>query len=110
MKKIFAILAVCFVMVSCQWWHETFDSPAECTKWYLDQIYEAGQDGDTGKVADLQADYNDWLNGLDERETMEAGIAALEWLDSHPEVMGALDGMFGGYDDYDYDDYDDYGW
>ena len=111
MKKLLAILAVCFVMVSCQWWHETFDTPAGCTKWYMDQIYEARMDGDTSKVAELQADYDEWLNGLDYADALESALAALEWVDEHPELQNALDGLLGGYDDYGYDDYDyDYGW
>ena len=86
MKKLLAILAVCFVMVSCQWWHETFDTPAGCTKWYLDQINEARIDGDTSKVAELQADYDEWLDGLDYADALESALAALEWVDEHPEL------------------------
>jgi hypothetical protein len=106
MKKILVILAACAFMVSCQWWHETFSSAEDCTIWYLDQIYEAGLDGDTGKVAEIQADYNDWLMSLDESEAYEAGVAALQWLNSHPEVKNVLDDVFGGSDDYGYDDYE----
>lgn len=87
MKKFLAILAVCFVMVSCQWWHETFDSPAECAEWYAEQIAEAFADGDMEKAAELTADFEEYVAGLDEEEQME--------------LAGA---MFGGADDYE--DYD----
>ena len=110
MKKLLVILSACFVMVSCQFWHETFDSPAECTEWYLEQIYEAGLDGDVSKVAELNADYQEWLLDLDESEAAEAGLAALAWLESHPEILEVLEQGLGGLDYDDYDDYDDYGW
>ena len=87
MKKLLAILAVCFVMVSCQWWHETFSSPAECAQWYGEQIAEAFADGDFEKADELIADFEEYVAGLDEEEQME--------------LAGA---MFGGVDDYE--DYD----
>jgi hypothetical protein len=43
---------------------------------------------------------------LDESEAYEAGVAALQWLNSHPEVKNVLDDVFGGSDDYGYDDYE----
>ena len=58
MKKLLAILAVCFVMVSCQWWHETFDSTEECVTWYLDELYDAAVAGDVDEFRDLAADCN----------------------------------------------------
>ena len=85
MKKFLAILAVCFVMVSCQWWHETFDSPADCAAWYGEQIAEAFADGDFEKAAELTADFEEYVAGLDADEKME--------------LAGA---MFGDYDDMDW--------
>lgn len=41
MKKLLLLLAVCLTAVSCQWWHETFDSPEECAKWYIEEMVEA---------------------------------------------------------------------
>jgi hypothetical protein len=98
MKKLLAILAVCFVMVSCQFWHETFDSPADCAVWYLDQIYEASIDGDPEEAADIYADMVEWYDSLDEEDALEADLAAISWASQHPE--------------FDYDDYNDYdyGW
>ena len=75
MKKFLAILAVCFVMVSCQWWHETFDSPAECAQWYGEQIAEAFADGDMEKAAELAADFEEYVAGLDADEKMELANA-----------------------------------
>ena len=86
MKKLLAILAVCFVMVSCQWWHETFDSPAECAEWYLDEIYEAASEGDEAKAAELYSDMLEWVVGLDAADAQEADEAALEWMAKHPEL------------------------
>ena len=91
MKKLLAILAVCFVMVSCQWWHETFSSPAECAQWYGEQIAEAFADGDFEKATELTADFEEYVAGLDEKEQMEAAAA-----------------MFGLA--VDYDDEEDYDW
>ena len=85
MKKFLAILAVCFVMVSCQWWHETFDSPADCAAWYGEQIAEAFADVDFEKAAELTADFEEYVAGLDADEKME--------------LAGA---MFGDYDDMDW--------
>ena len=86
MKKLLAILAVCFVMVSCQWWHETFDSPAECAEWYLDEIYEAASEGDQAKAVELYSDMMKWAEGLDAADAREADEAAWEWMAKHPEL------------------------
>lgn len=77
MKKFLAILAVCFVMVSCQWWHETFDSPADCAAWYGEQIAEAFADGDFEKAAELTADFEEYVAGLDADEQLELANAML---------------------------------
>ena len=86
MKKLLVILAVCFVAVSCQWWHETFDSPAECAEWYLDEIYEAASEGDQAKAAELYSDMLKWAEGLDAADAQEADEAAWEWMAKHPEL------------------------
>jgi hypothetical protein len=101
MKKLLAILAVCFVMVSCQWWHETFSSPEDCTIWYVEQVSEAYADGDMAKAAELIADFEEWVAGLDAADQLEV----IQCIAEH----GGFDDL-GGYDDYDYDDYDDYDW
>ena len=88
MKKFLFIWAVCFVMVSCQWWHETFDSPAECAEWYAEQIAEAFADGDMEKAAELTADFEEYVAGLDEEEQME--------------LAGAMFGAADDYEDYDW--------
>ena len=100
MKKLLAILAVCFVAVSCQWWHETFDSPEDCAKWYSEQIQEAYEDGDVEEAVELLGDFMEWYAGLDAADQAKVDRYA-----------AGLDGAnYGGgyYDDYDYDD--DYGW
>ncbi len=79
MKKILVVLAACAVMVSCQWWHETFSSPADCAVWYCEQIAEAEKEGDTERVAELTADFEEYVKGLDEAEATEAGAAAMAW-------------------------------
>lgn len=79
MKKILVILAVCFVMVSCQWWHETFSSPADCAVWYCEQVTEAEKAGDDEKVEELTADFEAYLESLDEAEAVEACQAATAW-------------------------------
>ena len=89
MKKLLAILAVCFVMVSCQWWHETFDSPAECAEWYLDEIYEAASEGDQAKAVELYSDMMKWAEGLSAADAQEADEAALEWMAKHPECISS---------------------
>ena len=95
MKKLLAILAVCFVMVSCQWWHETFSSPEDCAKWYAEQLADAYLDGDAEKATELLLDMYDWYEGLDAKDQAIVD----RYMDS-----------FGGSDDYGYDEYDDYGW
>lgn len=79
MKKILVILAVCFVMVSCQFWHETFSSPADCAVWYCEQMAEAEEAGDDEKVAELAADFKAYMESLDEADAEEAEAAALAW-------------------------------
>lgn len=79
MKKILAILAVCFVAVSCQFWHETFSSPADCAVWYCEQMAEAEEAGDDEKVAELAADFEAYMESLDEADAEEAETAALTW-------------------------------
>ena len=97
MKKLLAILAVCFVAVSCQWWHETFDSPAECGKWYAEQIADAIEDGDMEEATEIAADFEEYVEGLSEKEQLEA-----------LEAFGGAALASAGYGDYD--DYDDYDW
>ena len=99
MKKLLAILAVCFVMVSGQWGHETFDSPEECTIWYVEQVSEAYADGDMEKAAELMVDFEKWVTGLDTADQLKV----IQCIAEH----GGFDDL-GGYDDYD--DYDDYDW
>lgn len=96
MKKLLAILAVCFVAVSCQWWHETFDSPEDCAKWYSEQVQEAYEDGDVEEALELLGDFMEWYAGLDAAD--QAKVDRF--------VDGG--GSWFGTDDYDYDD--DYGW
>ena len=87
MKKILVVLSACFVMASCQWWHETFDSPAECCVCYLEELREAYKENESSRVDELSADYEEWFNGLDEQEQIEAGAAMFEWIGEHPEVF-----------------------
>ena len=79
MKKILVILAACAFMVSCQWWHETFSSPEDCAVWYCEQMAEAEEAGDDEKVAELAADFEAYMESLDEADAEEAGAAALAW-------------------------------
>ena len=87
MKKILAIFAACALMASCQFWHETFSSPEDCTVWYLEQIAEAEKDGDMEKVEELTKDYDEWLNGLSEEDQLAAAAGALKWASEHPELL-----------------------
>lgn len=87
MKKILAIFAACALMASCQFWHETFSSPEDCTVWYLEQIAEAEEDGDTEKVEELTKDYDEWLNGLSEEDQLAAAAGALKWASEHTDLL-----------------------
>ena len=86
MKKLLAILAVCFVMVSCQWWHETFDSPTECAEWYLDEIGEAASEGDDEKANELYSDMMEWCAGLDAADAVKVSGVLFQWVLEHPEL------------------------
>jgi len=85
MKKILVILAACAFMVSCQFWHETFSSPEDCAVWYCEQMAEAEKDGDAEKVEQLAADFDEWINGLDEADKEEAVAASVAWAMSNSE-------------------------
>lgn len=87
MKKILAIFAACALMASCQFWHETFSSPEDCTVWYLEQIAEAEEDGDTEKVEELTKDYDEWLNGLSEEDQLAAAAGALKRASEHTDLL-----------------------
>ena len=77
MKKVFVILAACALMASCQWYHETFSSPADCATWYCEQMLEAEKDGDDEKLEELSKDFEEYVEGLDKDEQAEAAAAAL---------------------------------
>jgi hypothetical protein len=77
MKKLFVILAACFVMASCQFWHETFSSPADCATWYCEQIAEAEKEGDEAKAEERAKDFEEYFDSLDKDEQAEAAAAAL---------------------------------
>ena len=83
MKKLLAILAVCFVMVSCQLWHETFDSTEECVTWYLDELYDAAAADDVDEFRDLAAD----LNAYQTDKMDEAFDAGYKYGSRNPEKI-----------------------
>lgn len=85
MKKILVILAACAFMVSCQFWHETFSSPEDCAVWYCEQMAEAEKDGDAEKAEQLAADFDEWINGLDEADKEKAVAASVAWAMSNSE-------------------------
>lgn len=71
MKRLFIVLALCCLMVSCQWWHETFDSPKECVSWYLEQLRSAVENGDADAIDDLVDDLFDYCLDLEDNEDWE---------------------------------------
>jgi hypothetical protein len=87
MKKWLLILMVCVVAVSCKWWHETFDNPAECAEWYLDELYEAAADGDVSKFRERANDLDEWEAGLSSSELQEVDQAGFNYGQAHPNKI-----------------------
>lgn len=100
-----ACSALMYATSSCKFVNENFCSAETCTKWYLDKIYESALEGDQDAAEEYTEDLEEWLEGLDSKDTEEAGLAALEWLQENPVAAEAMEDFLYS-EDYD----DDYYW
>ena len=91
MKKLFIILAVGTMMVSCKWWHETFSSPEKCAQWYLDEILEAAKDGDAAECIELRNDAKAWYKGLSKKDKERVDKATDAWKALHRDEVEKYD-------------------
>ena len=82
MKKWILILAVGITATSCQWWHETFDDPEECTEWYLEELSKTS---DLKEFEDIYNDYTSWINDLNLTELYKASQAEKDWMKAHED-------------------------
>lgn len=88
MKKLLLLLAVCLTAVSCQWWHETFDSPEECAKWYIEEMVEADN------LSDFEEVYNDftkWENTLGIVERWKVNKVMKDWSEDNKKEAKKID-------------------
>lgn len=74
MKKLLLLLAVCFTLTltSCQFYYETIAEPDECAYWYLEQLYEAAEDGDVDAFNSYLSDLRAWENSLTQEELLQS--------------------------------------
>lgn len=80
MKKWILILAVGITATSCQWWHETFDDPEECTEWYLNELNEAD---DIEEFEEIYNDFTIWRSDLGQVDKWKATAKRDEWYDEN---------------------------
>ena len=88
MKKILLLLAVCVAATSCQWWHETFDSPEECAKWYIEEMVEADN------LSDFEEVYNDftkWENTLGDVDRWKVNKVVNDWSEDNEKKAEKID-------------------
>ena len=91
MKKLLIILAVGTLMVSCQWWHETFSSPEKCAQWYCDEMLDALKDGDAAKALELRDDAQEWYTRLNPEDQERANKARKAWGKLHADEIKKYD-------------------
>jgi len=87
MKKLLLLLAVCLTAVSCQWWHETFDSPEECAKWYIEEMVEADN------LSDFEAynDFTKWENTLGRVDSWKVNKVMNDWSEDNEKEAEKID-------------------
>ena len=91
MKKLLIILAVGTLMVSCQWWHETFSSPEKCAQWYCEEMLDALKDGDVAEALELEQDSEKWYQSLSEEDQKRAKKAIKAWEKLHAKEIERYD-------------------
>lgn len=64
---------------SCRWVNETFMPVDTCAEWYLDAIYEASENGESGEAAELYRQMEEWYNGLSTEDQAVADETAKQW-------------------------------
>ena len=90
-------MVVCAAFVSCKWWHETFDTVEDCTKWYLDNLYEAAMDNDKEEFDDIVSDMREWVSDLSQEDQQKYIAACAGWGTVNPEKIMKIDEFgFGG--------------
>ena len=103
MKKVIMIIAAAFMVLACG----GNKSQDPYTK-YLDQAYEAMENGDYELAEELLIEYQSWFVELDEAEMEEASARLEQWYESYGEEFEAmyeeyLDEVGDYYDDLDYE-------
>jgi hypothetical protein len=88
MKKLLLLLAVCLTAVSCQWWHETFDSPEECAEWYAEEMTEADNLSDFEEVYN---DYTKWFTTLGEVDRIKVNKWWNDWREDNEKKAEDID-------------------